>query len=251
VAALSGPNWWVLVAAFFGNAVGCVLAMFCLGRITDTRRTARNRWLLVVVGAWALVETARDDALFVAATSATGSTQIRFLLLPSLALTAFAVVVGVAVLRVVAARPTTWSKVIGGGVLGLLVAGMTIEAIGTGRADLNLADEIGPIALVGTGICLVTALSVWLVVGATRRPPVATAIMVLAVSLTLAQYWLVRELLGGPAAGAGGAGVLSVSVILFTALAFTIRMTVLSMLSVTDTSRYRQPLQRAAAEEAA
>jgi hypothetical protein len=251
VAELVGQSWWVLVAAFFGNSVGCVLAMFCLARLTDMRRSAGNRRLLLVVGSWALVETARDDALFVAATSASDSTQIRFLLLPSLGLTALALIVGVVVLRVIAARPNAWSTLTGGAVLGVLMAAMTVEAVRTGSPDRDVAMAIGPIAVIGTVICVVTALSVWSVVGATRRAPVATAIMVLAVTLTIAQFWLVREVLGRPAPSVAGRGVLSVGVILFTALAFTIRMTVLSILSVTDTSRFRQPLQRATAHEAA
>jgi hypothetical protein len=72
------------LGALLGNGVGCLLAVFCLVRVTDQRRTVRSRLLLVLAASWALVETARDDMLFVAATAIHMSDyQVHFFLAPS------------------------------------------------------------------------------------------------------------------------------------------------------------------------
>ncbi|MFG2038435.1 hypothetical protein [Dactylosporangium sp. NPDC048998] len=230
---------WFVLGVLLGNGVGCLLAVFCLVRMTDQRRTVRNRLLLVLIGSWALVETARDDMLFVAATAIHMSDyQVHFFLAPSMALTAVAVLFTMAVFWLAAARPRPLWTVGGGTAVGLLLAATSLQAAFSGRTGSAMSIDIVNAAVIAAGLGAMTGIAVRLGTGATSRPAIATAVTLLAICLTIAQYLIAGEVTTDPSIAVDSdAGIDPIQLAVFTAVAFGVRAIVLTFMSMIDESR--------------
>jgi hypothetical protein len=227
---------WYIVGVFLANGIGCVLTVFCLVRMTDKRRSVANRAFLVFVAAWIIVETARDDMLFVAATAIhLEDSQVRFFIVPSMLLTVVAVLFTAAILGAAARNPRPLWTAGGGAAIGLLIGAVNVQAATSGRT--GAATSIDPVdsAVIVLVLAAVIAITIRLATGATTRPPMAGSIMLLAICLTIAQYLTVGEVLTDPSVpGDYDAGLDSIPLIAFTAVAFGIRTIALTVLSITD-----------------
>ncbi|GAA2616003.1 hypothetical protein GCM10010399_53700 [Dactylosporangium fulvum] len=230
---------WFVLGVLLGNGVGCLLAVFCLVRMTDQGRTVRNRLLLVLVGSWALVETARDDMLFVAATAIHMSDyQVHFLLAPSMVLTVFAVLFTTAVFWLAATRPRPLWTVGGGTAVGLLLGAMSLQAAHAGRTGSAVSIDLVNSLVIAAGLGAATGVSVWLGTGATRRSAIATAVTLLAICLTIAQYRIAGEVTTDPSITVDSdAGIDPIQLGVFTAVAFGVRAIALTVMSMIDESR--------------
>jgi hypothetical protein len=234
---------WFVLGVLLGNAVGCLLAVFCLVRMTDQRRTVRSRLLLVLAASWALVETARDDMLFVAATAIHMSDyQVHFFLAPSMILTVFAVVFTTGVLWLVAKHPhPVWTAGAGTSV-GLLLGAMSLQAALAGRTGSALSIGLADALVITAGLGVATGLTVWLATGATRRSTAATAVTLLAICLTIAQYRIAHVVTTDPSVLVDSdAGIDPIQLGVFTAVAFGVRAIALTVLSLIDESRPDPP----------
>jgi 4-amino-4-deoxy-L-arabinose transferase-like glycosyltransferase len=234
---------WFVLGVLLGNAIGCLLAVFCLARMTDERRSRRNRLLLVLVAAWALVETARDDMLFVAATAMHMSDyEVHFFLAPSMLLTVFAVLFTATVFWFTAARPRPSWTIGGGFAVGLLLAAMSVQAAFSGRTGAAMSIDAADTAVLAAGLGAVTAGTVWLATGATRRSAVATAATLLAVCLTIAQYLVTKEMATDPTVtDDSDVGINPIQLAVFTAVAFGVRAVALMIMSMIDESHREEP----------
>jgi hypothetical protein len=230
---------WFVLGVFLGNAVGCLLAAFCLARMTDQRRTVRGRFLLVLVASWALVETARDDMLFVAATAIHMSDyQVHFFLAPSMVLTVVTVAFTAGVLWLVAKHPhPVWTGGAGTAV-GLLLGAMSLQAALAGRTGSALSIDLADSLAITAGLGAATGVSVWLATGATRRSAIATAVTLLAVCLTIAQYRIATAVTTDPSVLVdSNVGIDPIQLGVFTAVAFGVRAIALTVMSIIDESR--------------
>jgi hypothetical protein len=230
---------WFVLGVLLGNGVGCLLAVFCLVRMTDQGRTVRNRLLLVLVASWALVETARDDMLFVAATAIhMNAYQVHFFLAPSMILTVFAVLFTTGVLWLVAKhRHPIWTAGAGTAV-GLLLGVMSLQAALSGRTDSGMSIDIADALAITAGLGAATGISVWLGTGATRRSAVATAVALLAICLTLAQYRIAGIVTTDPSIVIDSdAGIDPIQLGVFTAVAFGVRAIALTVVSLVNEGR--------------
>jgi hypothetical protein len=227
---------WFVLGVLLGNAVGCLLAVFCLVRMTDQRRTTRNRLLLVLVASWALVETARDDMLFVAATAIHMSDyQVRFFLAPSLAFTVVAVLFTATILWLAAARPRSPWTIGGGTAIGVLLTAMCLQAAFSGRTSSAMSIDIVDAAVIAAGLGVATGIGVRLGTGATSRLSIATAVAVLTVCLTIAQYVVAREVTTDPTVVVDSdAGIDPVQLGIFTAVAFGVRAIALTVMTMIE-----------------
>ncbi|MGI5245295.1 hypothetical protein [Dactylosporangium sp. CA-139066] len=227
---------WFALGVLLGNGIGCLLAVFCLSRMTDPRRSPRNRLFLVVVAAWALVETARDDMLFVAATAIHMSDyEVHFFLAPSMGLTVFAVLLTSCVFWLAARRPRPVWTIGGGTAVGLLLAAMSVQAAFSGRTGSAMTIDVAGTAVVAGGLAAVTATAVWLGTGATTRSAVATAVTLLAVCLTVAQYMIAHDVTTDPRITVDSdAGINPIQLAVFTAVAFGVRAIALTIMSMID-----------------
>ncbi|WP_238013701.1 hypothetical protein KZZ52_54875 [Dactylosporangium sp. AC04546] len=234
---------WFVLAALLGNGVGCMLAVFCLVRMTDQRRTTRNRLLLVLVAAWVLVETARDDMLFVAATAIHMSDyQVHFFLAPSMVLTVFSVLFTAGVFWLAANRPRPLWTIGGGTAVGLLLGAMSVQAAFAGRAGSAMSIDIVSTSLIAAGLGAVTGVFVWLSTGATRRSAMATAVALLAICLTIAQYWIAAEVTTDPSIPVDSTvGIDPIQLGIVTAVAFGVRAIALTFMSMMD-ENHPEPL---------
>ncbi|WP_432831420.1 hypothetical protein [Dactylosporangium sp. CA-092794] len=211
--------------------------------MTDQRRTVRNRLLLTLVGSWALVETARDDMLFVAGTAIHMSDyEVHFFLAPSMALTVFAVLFTMAVFWWSAAHPRPLWTAGGGTAVGLLLAAMCLQAAFSGRSGSAMSIDIANAAVIAAALGVITGIAVWLGTGATRRPAVVTAVTLLAISLTIAQYLIAAEVTTDPSITVDSdAGINPIQLAIFTAVAFGVRAIALTFMSMIDES-HQEPL---------
>ncbi|GAA1506731.1 hypothetical protein GCM10009827_020720 [Dactylosporangium maewongense] len=227
-----------VLGVLLGNAVGCLLAVFCLVRMTDQRRSARSRLLLVLVASWALVETARDDMLFVAATAIHMSDyQVHFFLAPSMVLTVLAVAFTAGVLWLVAKHPHPVWTAGAGTAVGLLLGVMSLQAALAGRTSSALSIDTVNALVVAAGLGVATGISVWLGTGATRRSTIATAVTLLAICLTIAQYRIASVVTTDPSIQVDSdAGIDPIQLGVFTAVAFGIRAIALTVMSIIDES---------------
>ena len=237
---------WFVLGVFIGNGVGCVLAVFCLVRMTDQERTMRNRLLLMLVGSWALVETARDDMLFVAATAIhINDYQVHFFLAPSMLLTVFAVALMTAVFWLAATRSRPVWTVGGGTAAGLILGAMSLQAALAGRTESAMSIDIVNSLVITAGLAAATGIAVWLGAGATRRSAMVTAIMLLAICLTAAQYRIAAVAAIDPSILVNSdAGIDPNQLNVFTAVAFGIRTIALTIMSMIDESRPEPLLQQ-------
>jgi hypothetical protein len=227
---------WFVLGVLLGNAVGCLLAVFCLVRMTDRSRTTRNRLLLVVAASWALVETARDDMLFVAATAIHMSDyEVRFFLAPSLAFTVVAVLFTATILWLAAARPQSPWTLGGGTAIGVLLTAMCLQAAFSGRTSSAMSIDIVNAAAIAAGLGIATGIGVRLATGATSRSAIASAVVVLTVCLTIAQYVITREVTTDPAVIVDSdVGIDPVQLGIFTAVAFGVRAIALTVMTMID-----------------
>ncbi|MFF5233922.1 hypothetical protein [Dactylosporangium sp. NPDC000521] len=222
-----------------GNGVGCLLAVFCLVRMTDQRRTVRSRLLLVLAASWALVETARDDMLFVAATAIHMSDyQVHFFLAPSMILTVLAVAFTTSVLWLVAKHPHPVWTAGAGTAVGLLLGAMSLQAALAGRTGSALSIDITDSLVITAGLGVATGVSVWLGTGATRRSAIATAVTLLTICLTIAQYRIADVVTTDPSIPVDSdAGIDPIHLSVFTAVAFGVRAIALTVMSIIEESR--------------
>lgn len=235
------------VGALLGNGIGCLLAVFCLVRTTDQRRTARNRFVLVFIGSWALVETARDDTLLVAAASIHADDyQVRFFLAPSMVLTAVAVAFTTIVLWLVAARPRPAGRIAGGVAIGLLLAAISLQAALSGRTGSTTSIDVVTVAAAAAGLGVATGITVWLATGAAGRPATATAVALPAICLTVAEYLITGALTADSSATAdSNLGLNPIHLVVFTAVAFGVRAIVLTVMSMVDDEPAEPPVEQA------
>ncbi|MDG6104042.1 hypothetical protein Daura_12625 [Dactylosporangium aurantiacum] len=236
---------WFVLGVLLGNGVGCLLAVFCLARMTDRRRTTRSRVLLVLMASWALVETARDDMLFVAATAIHMSDyQVHFFLAPSMVLTVFAVAFTFGVLWLVAKHPHPVWTAGAGTAVGLLLGTMSLQAALAGRTGSALSIGVADSLVIAAGLGVATGVSVWLGTGATRRSAIATAVALLAVCLTVAQYRIAAVATTDPSIVVDSdAGMDPIQLGVFTAVAFGVRAIMLTVMSMIEESA-PEPLPR-------
>jgi hypothetical protein len=229
---------WFVPGVLLGNGVGCLLAVFCLVRMTDQRRTTRSRLLLVVAASWALVETARDDMLFVAATAIHMSDyQVHFFLAPSMILTVLAVAFTSGVLWLVAKHPHPVWTAGAGTAVGLLLGAMSLQAAVAGRTGSALSIDLADSLMIAAGLGVATGISVWLGTGATRRSAVATAVTLLTICLTIAQYRIANVVTTDPSILTDtDAGIDPIQLGVFTAVAFGVRAIALTVMSIIDES---------------
>ena len=229
-------NPWYVIGVFLANGIGCVLTVFCLVRMTDKRRSTGNRAFLVFVAAWILVETARDDMLFVAATAIhLEDSQVQFFIAPSMLLTVVAVLFTAAVLGIAARNPRPLWTAGGGAAIGLLIGAVSVQAATSGRTGAAMSIDATESAIIALGLAVVIAVTIRLATGATTRPPMASSIMLLAICLTIGQYLMVGEVMTDPTVpGDYDAGLASIPLIAFTAVAFGIRTIALTLMSLTD-----------------
>lgn len=234
-----GDQIWYVLGVLLGNGVGCLLAVYCLVRMTDQRRTARNRFLLVLMASWALVETARDDMLFVAATAIhMNDYQVHFFLAPSMALTVIAVAFTTSVLWLVAKHPHPVWTAGAGTAVGLLLGVMCLQAALAGHTGSALSIDVVDSVVVTAGLGIATGISVWLGTGATRRSAIATGITLLTVCLTIAQYRIASVVTTDSSIAVdSNIGFDPIQLGVFTAVAFGVRAIVLTVISMIDESR--------------
>ncbi len=230
---------WFVLGVLLGNGVGCLLAVFCLVRMVDQRRTVRNRLLLVLVASWALVETARDDMLFVAATTIHMSDyQVHFFLAPSMVLTVFTVLTTGTLLWFVAKYPHPVWAAGAGTAIGLLLGVMSLQAALAGRTGSALSVDVVDSVVTTAGLGVATGIAVWLGTGATRRSAMATAVTLLAICLTIAQYRIANGVTTDPSVTVDSdMGIDPIQLGIFTAVAFGVRAIVLTVMSMIDESR--------------
>ncbi|MEV4509548.1 hypothetical protein AB0K00_11385 [Dactylosporangium sp. NPDC049525] len=230
---------WFVLGVLLGNGVGCLLAVFCLAQMTDQERSARNRFFLVFVASWALVETARDDMLFVAATAVHMSDyQVHFFLAPSMILTAFAVLFTAGVLWLVAKHPHPVWTAGAGTAVGLLLGVMSLQAALAGRTGSGMSIDMADALVIAAGLGVATGISVWLGTGATRRSAMATAVTLLAICLTVAQYRIASIVATDPSIVVDSdAGIDPIQLGVFTAVAFGIRAIALTVISIINEGR--------------
>jgi hypothetical protein len=230
---------WFVLGVFVANAIGCVLAVFCLVRMADPRRSAGNRIFLVVAAAWGVVETARDDALFVMATAVyLRDDQVRFFLAPSMALTVVSVAVTAVAFWMAARHPRPLWTATAGVTAGLLTGAMVVQSALAGRTGHVTSVDVPAAVAIAGGLAVVTALSVWLATGATARWRVAIPIMVLAIGMTGAQYLVAGKITFDLSTMVDDEiGVNAIHLIFFTVAAFGVRTIALMFLSMTDEGR--------------
>ncbi len=230
---------WYVLGVLLGNGVGCLLAVYCLVRMTDQQRTGRSRFLLVLVASWALVETARDDMLFVAATAIhMNDYQVHFFLAPSMALTVIAVAFTASVFWLVAKHPHPVWTAGAGTAVGLLVGVMCLQAALAGRTGSALSIDVADSVVVTAGLGVATGISVWLATGATRRSAVVTAITLLTICLTIAQYRIASVVTTDPSTVVdSNIGIDPIQLGVFTAVAFGVRAITLTVISMLDEGR--------------
>jgi hypothetical protein len=232
-------NLAYIFGVFIANGIGCVLAVFCLVRMTDERRSTGNRAFLVLAAAWGLVETARDDTLFVMVTAVhLRDDQMHFFLAPGLGLTVLAMLIAVAVLGAAAVRPGALRTVTAGVTVGLLTAAMVVQSALSGRSGYAVSIDGTGAAVVAAGLAVVTAVSVWLATGATSRWAMSIPIMVLATCMTGAMYLVAGQVTVDPrATNDDDSGVTTLQLILITSVAFGLRAIALTIISLTDEGR--------------
>lgn len=230
---------WFVLGVLLGNGVGCLLAVFCLAQMTDQGRTVRNRLLLVFVASWALVETARDDMLFVAATAIhMNDYQVRFFLAPSMILTVFAVLFTAGVLWLVAKHPHPVWTAGAGTAVGLLLGVMSLQAALAGRTESAMSIDVVDALVITAGLGVATGISAWLGTGATRRSAIATAVTLLTICLTLAQYRIASIVTTDPSIVIdSNAGIDPIQLGVFTAVAFGVRAIALTVISIINEGR--------------
>ncbi|GAA2386459.1 hypothetical protein [Dactylosporangium salmoneum] len=230
---------WFVLGVLLGNGIGSLLAVFCLVRMTDQQRSVRNRLLLVLVAAWALVETARDDMLFVAATTIHMSDyEVHFFLAPSMGLTAIAVLFTMAVFWFTAAHPRPLWTIGGGIAAGLLMTAMSLQAAFSGRTDSATSIDIANAAMIAAGLGVTTGIAVWLGTGATTRQARATAVTLLTVGLTITQYLISAEVTTDPSTTVNSdLGINPVQLAVFTAVAFGVRAIALTFMTMIEEGR--------------
>ncbi|WP_433222022.1 hypothetical protein ACQP00_22335 [Dactylosporangium sp. CS-047395] len=236
-------NVWYIIGVFIANGIGCVLAVFALVRMTDERRSTGNRAFLVVAAAWGLIETARDDALFVLATAVhLRDDGVRFFLAPGLGLTVLSMLIAIAVLGIAAARPRPLWTIIAGVTVGLLTAAMVVQSVLSARTGYAVSIDVPAAVAIAAGLAVVTSASVFLATGATARRRMSVPIMVLAVCMTAAQYLLAGEILTDLSSVVDSEiGVGAIEVIFISAATFFVRTLGLTVVSMTDEGRVDQP----------
>ncbi|WP_433605862.1 hypothetical protein ACQP2P_28510 [Dactylosporangium sp. CA-139114] len=233
---------WYVLGVFLANGTGCVLTVFCLVRMTDERRSTANRAVLVVGAAWGLIETARDDALFVLATAIhLRDGQVRFFLAPGLALTVGTVLISIVVLGVAAAWPRPLWTVAAGVTVGLLTSAMIVQSMLSGRSGYVTSINAPAAVAIAAGLTAAIAAAVSLATGATRRWRMAAPIMVVALAMTVAQYLMAGQVtIDLTATVDDAAGASPLTLIFITVAAFGVRVIALTLLSLTDEGRVEQ-----------
>nr|BFE57584.1 hypothetical protein GCM10020063_021100 [Dactylosporangium thailandense] len=233
---------WYVLGVFLANGTGCVLTVFCLVRMTDERRSTANRALMVVGAAWGLIETARDDALFVLATAVhLRDDQVQFFLAPGLALTVGTILISIVVLGVAAAWPRPLWTVAAGVTVGLLTSAMIVQSMLSGRSGYVTSINASAAVAIAAGLTTVIATAVYLATGATRRWRRAGPIMVVALAMTVAQYLMAGQVtVDFTATVDDAAGASPITLIFITVAAFGVRMIALTLLSITDEGRVEQ-----------
>ncbi|MFB9446708.1 hypothetical protein Dvina_23580 [Dactylosporangium vinaceum] len=251
----AGPvvyNIWFILGVFISNGIGCVLSVFCLVRMTDARRSFANRAFLVLAAAWGIVETARDDALFVIATAIhLRDDSVVFYLAPSLALTVVSIGLACAVLGVAAANPRPVWTVTAGATVGLLTGGMAVQAVLAGRSGYAVSIDVPAAVATAAGLAAVTAAAVFLATGATARWRMTGPILVLALCMTVAQYLLAAEVNTDLSAVEDNAiGMSPLQLIFICVAAFGVRTIVLTLLSITDEGKFERAAEYAGTRRA-
>lgn len=233
-------NGWLVATVFLSNSIGCVLAAYCLVRVSDEGRTRRRRIVLALLAGWALVETSYHDMLFIIATGLKNEgVSIRYALFPSGLTIAVLSILAAAVISFVSSRSRHYWVVIGGVFVGLIVAAASILALGSVRSDRTATVDLTATAPIVAGFAAAAALSMAFTIGATRRLLLAAAIMFLGTCITVMQYLLVaRSLFGGPSSAAVTAadGVLPIGAILVTVAGFIVRTAALVVVTLSDTT---------------
>ncbi|WP_433063347.1 hypothetical protein [Dactylosporangium sp. CS-033363] len=237
-------NVWYIIGVFIANGVGCVLAVFALVRMTDERRSVGNRAFLVVAAAWGLIETARDDALFVLATAVhLRDDGVRFFLAPGLGLTVLAMLIAIAVLGIAAARPRPLWTITAGVTVGLLTGAMVVQSVLSARTGYAVSIDVPAAVAIAAGLAVVTSVSVFLATGTTVRWRMSVPIMVLAACMTAAQYLLAGQIRTDLSAIVDSEiGVGAIEVIFISAATFFVRTLGLTVVSMTDEGRVDQPV---------
>ena len=236
-------NAGFMLGVFLANGIGCVLAVFCLVRMADKRRSTGNRALLVFAAAWAVIETARDDALFVVATAVhLRDDQVRFVLLPGFGLTVVAMLIAVAAFGVAATWPRPVWTVTAGVTVGLLTAAMIVDSCLAGHTGFAESVDAPRAAAIAVGLAAVFGAAVRLATGATERWAMASTILGLAATLTAGQYLMAGQVtVDTTTATATDTGVDSIRLLLFTTIAFGIRTILLTLMSLADDDRGDRP----------
>jgi len=236
---------WLVLAVFLSNTIACVLAAYCLARMTDPRRSRRHRTLLVILGSWALIGGGYYDMLFVAATNLQAAgVEVRYALAtPILTVLVLSGLAAVA-LMLVSRRPTIAWILVGGAAVGLLVGVASLRAIDSVRSGQLAPIDFGNSIPTVASFSVVVAISVALAISAFHRALLAAAIMVLGTAMTATQYVLAGQTLVARASGDGATaarGLLPTAAILLAVLAFVARTTALLVVSLTDPTGSGQP----------
>ncbi|MFB9185194.1 hypothetical protein ACFFX1_44345 [Dactylosporangium sucinum] len=175
--------------------------------------------------------------------------QVHFLLAPSMALTVVAVLVTTGVLWLVSTHPGPLWTVGRGTAIGLLLGAVSLQAAFAGRTGSAVSIELVNALVITAGLGAATGVAVWLGTGATRRSAVATAVTVLAICLTIAQYRIAAEVTTDPSITVdSSAGFDPIQLGVFTAVAFGVRAIALTVMSMIDEGR-QEPLVEAEVDQ--
>jgi len=231
---------WLVLAVFLSNSIACVLAAFCLARMTDQRRSRRRRTLLVILGSWALVGGGYYNMLFVAVTNLQAAgIEVRYTLVLIILTVIVLSALAAGALLLVSRRPSIAWVLAGGAAVGLLVGVASLRAVNSVRSGQLAPIDFGNSVPTVASFSVVVAISVALAISAFHRALLVVAILVLGAAMTATQYVLAGQTLVARPSGAAASatdGVLPTTAILVAVLAFLVRMMALVVVSLTDTT---------------
>jgi hypothetical protein len=233
-------NPWLILAVFLSNSIGCVLAAYCLARITNPEWPRLRRILLAALASWSLVESAYHNMLFVAATGLdTQGIPIRYALGASVATILVLTIAATAVLTLVSLRPRLLWIIPGGLSVGLIAAVASVQALGSIRSDRIASVDLHSAGVIFAGFGVLAAVLLSFTIGATRRMLLASAIMLLGACLTALQYLMANEAVFLEPTDAEVVpleGLLPTGAILVTVAGFVVKVTALVVVTLSDTS---------------
>jgi hypothetical protein len=231
-------NAWLILAVFLSNSIGCVLAAYCLARITNPEWSQLRRVFLAALGSWSLVESAYHNMLFVAATGLdTQGIPVRYAVAPSVVTILVLTIAAAAVLTLVSLRPRLLWIIPGGLCVGLIAAVASVQALGSIRADRIASVDLQGSVLIFAGFGVLAAVLLSFTIGATRRVLLASAIMLLGAALTVMQYLMASKALFLEPTDSEAVpleGLLPTGAILVTVAGFVVKLAALVVVTLSD-----------------